>query len=143
MAAHCISLLLKLGHIGYDFWLATANHSLFPQLLNRICILSENQRFRSFGISAIEDVVNQEIETPQHNGRIAKYIWKWALENLESASRMGENCHELMKLIFVLIKRMHAAYPNSIDLKALSHLLSGYLAKHTSTEVGYISHAYE
>lgn len=134
LAANCVTLILRLSLIDDGFWLAVADSPLFPRLLTKICVLDSKKRFREFGITLVEDVAKKGCQEPHKDGRIAKYLWNWVLEAVTNNSHLEEQCHEVMRLMYILIGTMHDHCPDSIDLQSLCQLLSEYLARHTSTE---------
>ncbi|KAM3539471.1 hypothetical protein ARSEF1564_007608 [Beauveria bassiana] len=136
LSAKCLSLILRLGLVNEAFWLALSDSPLLAELMRRTCVLSNQKQFRHFCVSLIEDSIKKEFEMADRNGCIAKYFWSWALETLTTIPKLGENCHELMKLMCSLVVKMRQKYPECLDLGSLVRQLTEYLIAHRCTEVG-------
>ncbi|KAM3512876.1 hypothetical protein MY11210_003506 [Beauveria gryllotalpidicola] len=134
LSAKCLSLILRLGLVNEVFWLALADSPLLAELMRRTCVLSNQKQFRHFCVSIIEDSIKKEFELTDKNGYIAKYFWTWALETLTTIPKLGENCHELMKLMCSLVVKMRPKYPGCLDLESLVQQLTEYLIAHRCTE---------
>ncbi|ATY63267.1 ubiquitin C-terminal hydrolase [Cordyceps militaris] len=134
LSAKCLSLILKLGFVDEQFWLAVAGSPLLANLMRRMCVLSNQKDFRIFCISQIEEITKKEAETAEKHGHITKYFWNWALETLVLIPDLGENCHELMKLMCFLVVQIRYKCYESVDLGSLVQQLIKYLISHTCTE---------
>ncbi|KAM3510135.1 hypothetical protein MY10362_000174 [Beauveria mimosiformis] len=134
LSAKCLSLILRLGLVNEAFWLALSDSPLLAELMRRTCVLSNQKQFRHFCVSIIEDSIKKEFEMADKNGYIAKYFWTWALETLTTIPKLGENCHELMKLLCSLVVKMRPKYPECLDLGSLVQQLTEYLTAHRCTE---------
>ncbi|KAM3565527.1 hypothetical protein ARSEF4850_001340 [Beauveria asiatica] len=137
LSAKCLSLILRFGLVNEAFWLALSDSPLLAELMRRTCVLSNQKQFRHFCVSIIEDSIKKEFEMADKNGYIAKYFWTWALETLTTIRKLGENCHELMKLLCSLVVKMRPKYPECLDLGSLVRQLTEYLMAHRCTEVGF------
>ncbi|KAM3435329.1 hypothetical protein MY4824_004910 [Beauveria thailandica] len=137
LSAKCLSLILRFGLVNEAFWLALSDSPLLAELMRRTCVLSNQKQFRHFCVSIIEDCIKKEFEMADKNGYIAKYFWTWALETLTTIRKLGENCHELMKLLCSLVVKMRPKYPECLDLGSLVRQLTEYLMAHRCTEVGF------
>ncbi|KAM0740270.1 hypothetical protein ACQRIT_005454 [Beauveria bassiana] len=134
LSAKCLSLILRFGLVNEAFWLALSDSPLLAELMRRTCVLSNQKQFRYFCVSLIEDSIKKEFEIADRNGCIAKYFWSWALETLTTIPKLGENCHELMKLMCSLVVKMRQKYPECLDLESLVRQLTEYLIAHRCTE---------
>ncbi|OAA71396.1 ubiquitin hydrolase [Cordyceps fumosorosea ARSEF 2679] len=134
LSVKCLSLVLRLGLIDEQFWLAVVDGPLLATHMRRMCVMSSQMQVREHCISMIEEIIMKESEMAVGNGRIVKYSWNWALEALATIPDMGENCRELMILLCGLVVKMHLEYPESTDLASLVQQLTKYLVAHTCTE---------